>query len=268
MSSSGSSFSNAEAYEAQMGRWSRRLAEAFLDFAGPLGGDSLLDVGCGTGSLTFAMARRAKSAKIAGVDLTPAFIDYAATKNEDPRIEFRVGDACSLPFPDQSFDHTLSLLCLHFVADPEMAISEMRRVTRPGGTIAAAVWDTRGGFISQRMFFDTAAALDPRGVEARAKHFTRRMCRPGELEVAFVGAGLRDVEPSTVMTRMEYASFDDYWRPFLGRQAGPASYVASLEPAAVDELREAVRLAYLDGDPNGPRSHAAIAWAAKGRVPA
>jgi SAM-dependent methyltransferase len=267
MASAGN-FSDADAYELQMGRWSRGLAETFLDFTGPTEGARVLDVGCGTGSLTFALARRNKTVGITGMDLTPVFIERARATSRDPRLEFRVGDATELPFHDASFDHALSLLCLHFTSPVEKAIAEMRRVTKPGGTVAAAVWDARGGFVSMRMFWDTAAVLDPKANEARSKHFLRPMCRPGEFERAWRTAGLVDIQPSTVATRMEFKDFADYWAPFLGKQAPAAAYVALLTPSEIDRLREAMKMAYLDGEADGPRSYVAIAWAVKGKVPA
>lgn len=260
-------FSDSDAYERQMGRWSRRLAEPFLDFVGPADGERVLDVGSGTGNLAFAIAKRNNVKAVCGIDSTAPFVASATAKNSDPRIEFRVGDAGALPFPDGAFDKVLSLLVLHFVGDPALAIKEMRRVARPGATVAAAVWDARGGFVSQRILLDTAAVLDPKADEARARHLTRPMTRPGELEAAWRAAGFRDIRPSTVMTRMEYASFDDYWTPFLGGQGGSAGYVATLDEAQLGRLRDSVRRAYLDGEADGPRSYTAVAWAVKGTVP-
>jgi SAM-dependent methyltransferase len=261
-------FSDSTAYEMQMGRWSRRLAEPFLEFAGLADGERVLDAGCGTGSLTFTAASRANLTAIAGIDRAAAFIDYATSLNRDPRIEFREGDLCALPFPDSSFDRVLSLLVLHFVPQTEVAIRELRRVARPGATIAAAVWDGRGGFVAQRMFFDIAAMADPEaGGRARAQQFTRPLCRPGELETAWKAAGLEDVVQGTVATRMEFSSFEDFWKPYLGGQAGGASYVATLAEEQRHRLQEHLRLAYLDGEADGPRSYAAIAWAVKGVVP-
>ena len=262
-----STFSDPDAYEIQMGRWSRRLAGPFLDFAGTADGERVLDVGCGTGSLTFAIAERAKPKTVCGLDTAVSYIERAKETNRDPSIKFRVGDACALPFPDRSFDRVLSLIVLHFVPQAELAIKEMCRVACPAATVAAAVWDARGGFVAQRMFFDTAAVLDPKADEFRARQFTRPMSRPGELKAALSDAGLQEVQQTTIMTRMEFASFDDYWKPFLGRQAAAASYVATLSTARLSELREHVRRAYLDGESDGPRSYAAIAWAVKGIVP-
>lgn len=260
-------FNDSAAYEQQMGRWSRRLAEPFLDFAEVADGETILDAGCGTGSLTFAIAKRCKPAAIQGIDRAEAFVEYAKSKNVNERITFRAADVCNLPFPNARFDRVLSLLVLHFVPDSVKAISELKRVARPGATVAAAVWDGRGGFVAQRMFFDTAAAVDPDGGTARAQQFTRPLCRPGELEIAWKAAGFENVVQTSVMTRMAFSSFDDFWSPYLGRQAGGAAYVATLSDERRNRLKEALRLAYLDGDPDGPRSYAAIAWAVKGSVP-
>src|SRR4029453_5909775 len=172
-----------------MGRWSRRLAIPFLAFAGVAPGERVLDVGCGTGSLTFLLAEHADLEAVCGVDYAPPYIEHAARNSSDPRISFRVADACALPLPDAAFDRVLSLLMLHFVVEPHRAVAEMRRVARPGATVAAAVWDARS-LVANRLFFDTAAALDPAASLRRARHFTRPMTRPGELASAWHQAGL------------------------------------------------------------------------------
>lgn len=253
-------------YERLMGRWSRRLAGPFLEFAGLGRDERVLDVGCGTGSLTFALAERADARSICGIDYSAAYIDHARQRCRDARIEFRVGDACSLPFPDGSFDRVLALLVLHFVPQPERAVAEMRRVARPGATVAAAVWDARGGFVANRIFFDTAAVLEPGGNASRARNYTRPMTRPGELAAAWRAAGMTDVEDVALTIRMEFASFDDYWSPYASKDGPGAAYVATLDEAGRARLRDAVRLAYLDGEPDGARSYAATAWAVKGVV--
>ena len=267
MASSTFTAASGDGYELQMGRWSRRLAEPFLDFCGCSDGEAVMDAGCGTGSLTFALGQRAKDLRIQGIDFSPAYIAHATQHNHNPNIAFRVGDVCALPFADASFDRALSLLVLHFVPDANRAVSEMRRVARPGATVAAAVWDARGGFVANRIFFDTAATLDRKGNERRARNYTRPMTRPGELSAAWRAAGFVDVRETMLAIRMEFASFDDYWAPYVGKDGPGAEYVATLDLAQRDHLRELVRDAYVDGEPDGPRSYAAIAWAVAGTVP-
>jgi hypothetical protein len=143
----------------------------------------------------------------------------------------------------------------------------MRRVTRPGGIVAGCMWDARGGMIMARMFWDTAAMLDQRAAERRAKGFTRPMTRPGDLARAWRDAGLHDVVDGTITIRMEFADFDDFWTPMEGKDGSFAEYVSTLSIEGKGKLRDALRLAYLDGDVDGPRSYAATAWVAKGRVP-
>jgi len=258
---------DGDSYELLMGRWSRRLAEPFLDFVGTSAGESVLDVGCGTGCLAAALTRRCQVKHVLGVDLSPAYIAHATHQQTDPRVAFQVGDACALDLPDQAFDRVLSLLMLHFVPDATRAVSELVRVAKPGATVGAAVWDVRGGFVANRIFYDTAAALDPQAVLRRARNYTRPMTRPGELVNAWRAAGLDEVVEATLSVRTEYASFDDYWAPYEGPDGPGAEYVASLGKVEQDRLRDAVRLAYLDGEADGPRSYAALAWAVKGSVP-
>ena len=264
-----STFTSADGdgYELLMGRWSRRLAEPFLDFVGTKDGESVLDVGCGTGCLSVALTQRCQVKQVRGVDFSPAYIEHAKQHVRDPRISFEVGDACAMTFADRSFDRVLSLLMLHFVPKADQAIAEMRRVARPGAVVGATVWDARGGFVATRMFFDTAAVLDPKAAERRARSYTRPMTRPGELANAWRAAGLTDVVETTLGVRMEFASFDDYWRPYVGKEGPQAEYLSTLSNEERTRLRDAVRLAYVDGDPDGPRSYAALAWAVKGIAP-
>jgi SAM-dependent methyltransferase len=258
---------DGDGYELLMGRWSRRLAEPFLDFVGTKNGESVLDVGCGTGCLAVALTEGCQIKQLRGVDFSPAYIEHATRHIHDPRIAFEVGDACALMFPDHSFDRVLSLLMLHFVPRADQAIAEMRRVARPGAVVGAAVWDARGGFVANRMFFDTAAVLDPKAAERRARNYTRPMTRPGELANAWRAAGLTDVVETTLHIRMEFASFADYWAPYAGKEGPQAEYISTLGVAEQARLRDAVRLAYVDGEPDGPRSYAALAWAVKGIAP-
>ena len=257
---------DGDAYEQTMGRWSRRLAEPFLDFAGSVDGDCL-DLGSGTGSLTAAILRRTPGARVVGIDFSPVYVAHAQARADTAGAEFRVGDACELPFPDHSFDRVLCLLVLHFVPRAPDAVAEMRRVARPSGVAAATVWDTRGGMVAHRLFRDTAAMLDPAAEALRAESALRPMTRPGELSAAWRAAGFADVAEAYLTIRMEFASFEDFWSPYLGGQGPGGVYVAGLEPSARERLREALWRAYLDGEPDGPRSYAASAWAVRGVAP-
>jgi SAM-dependent methyltransferase len=258
---------NGEAYESHMGRWSRGLAEVFLDFANVTEGEQVLDLGCGTGSLTYALAQRVKYQTIIGVDLSEAYVEHARGRTDNPQIEFRVGDATAIPLPDNSVDRVLSLLLMSLVDDTQGALAEMRRVARSGATIAAAVWDTMGGHVTNRIFWDTAANLDPRANELRAKNYARPLTQSGELTAAWHEAGLENIEEGMMASRMNFQSFDDFWLPNLGKQGPFADYVASLEPEAFEKLKYHMRETYLGGYKDGPRSFAGVAWGVKGTVP-
>jgi SAM-dependent methyltransferase len=259
---------DGDGYNAQMGRWSRRLAPQFIDFASIADAKRVLDVGCGTGSLTFALAGNKKIEAISGLDFSSAYVEHATRHNRDSRIDFRVGDACALPFPDDHFDHALTMLVLQFVPQADLAVRELCRVVAPGGTVAAATWDTRGGLVYYRMFFDAAAILDPHADERRKRAYSRPLTRPGDLSRAWTDAGLQDVFEDTRTIRMDFSSFDDFWTPNAGKDGPVADYIGTLDTAAKAKLRATVERAYLDGDPDGPRSYAATARVVKGTVPA
>ena len=211
---------SADGYEQLMGRWSRKLAVPFIAFAGVSDGDRVLDVGCGTGSLTFALPEAANVGEVAAIDYSAVFVEEAQRRNTDPRITIRQADATALPFEDSRFDRALSLLVLHFVPETGNAIAEMRRVVRPDGVVAAAVWDHLGGMSGMRMFWDTVAMLDERAGAMRSHYCFQPMMQPGEMRDAFVEHGLAEVEQTSLMIRMEYSSFDDYWAPFAAGE-GP-----------------------------------------------
>ena len=143
----------------------------------------------------------------------------------------------------------------------------MRRATRSGGTVAGAVWDFPGGLVYQRIFWDTAAALDPEADRARARHFSSPLMRPGALAAVFAAAGLHEIETGSLTIRIDYADFDDYWEPIANAQGPVGDYVKRLPASRLEALAAVVRRAYLAGSADGPRSMAATAWAARGVVP-
>jgi ubiquinone/menaquinone biosynthesis C-methylase UbiE len=259
--------SSAGGYEQLMGRWSKRLAPLFVGFSGLSDGERVLDVGCGNGSLTFFLPRAADVKQVVAIDCSPVFVEEVARANIDPRISVRQADATALPFDDQSFDRALSLLVLHFVSDPDKAIAEMRRVVRPGGGVAAAVWDHMGGMPGMRMLLDTAAVLDENSRDFRRDYCFRPMTAPDEMKNSFIAQGLEHVEQSSLLIRMDYQSFEDYWMPFTGGDGPLGQYVAGLESGLRERLKSSVRAAYEAGRQDGPRSFASVAWACRGVVP-
>jgi ubiquinone/menaquinone biosynthesis C-methylase UbiE len=257
---------DAGAYEQLMGRWSKRLAPLLIDFAGLAENERIIDVGCGNGSLTFALARTADLREIVAIDYSPVFVEEAVQRNSDPRIKIRQADACDLPFEDGAFDRALALLVLHFVPEAGKAVAEMRRVVRQGGVVAAAVWDHLGGMPGMRMMVDTVAALSEGGRQLRRRYCFQPMMQPGEMKRTFVEQGLLEVTETELMIRMDYESFDDYWAP-IGAGEGPlGKYVATLDAAERARTDAAVRDAYEAGRPDGPRSFANVAWACRGIV--
>jgi SAM-dependent methyltransferase len=259
--------SDGAAYERFLGRWSRLLAAPFVQFAALPEAGELLDVGCGTGSLTLLLTERQRHGQVVGIDIAFPYIAFARSRSGAVGPQFTIGDACRLPYSDGGFAAALAQLSLNFVPDAAAAVREMRRVVRPGGVVAAAVWDFRGGLVFQRLFWDTAAGLDAGAGAARDRLFSSPLALPDGLPTLWRGAGLAAVERGSITIRMEYADFADYWEPLLGGQGPVGSYVASLAPERRTQIAERVREAFLSGAPDGPRSLTATAWAVRGIVP-
>jgi SAM-dependent methyltransferase len=258
-------FSLGASYDLFMGRWSRFLAPLLLQFAGVRDGDDVLDVGSGTGALAAAVAATAPAGHVVGIDRSEPYVKAARAHYQEPRLRFAVGDAQRLPFEAGRFDRTLSLLILNFVPDPGTALTEMIRVTRPGGTIAAAVWDYGQGMEMLRVFWDEAVALVP---DATAKDERQMpLSQHGELATLWRAHRLANVSdiPLTIETR--FSSFDDYWAPFLEGQGPAGAYVASLSALDVDRLRLNLRRRLLGDAPDHPIVLQARAWAVRGVVP-
>jgi SAM-dependent methyltransferase len=251
-------FSNAEGYERYMGRWSRLFARRFVDFVGITDSERVLDIGCGTGSLTYTLAASAPRSEIVGVDPSSAFVEYARSRASDPRVTFDVGSALSLPYPDASFDKCLCLLVLQFIPDVGRAIGEIRGVTRVGGTIAACVWD-KDVMEMHSVFWEPAAELEPGVKRGSGAPYTL-----GQLATLWKQSGLTSVEEIALEMPLEFASFDDFWAPHLGGQGPSGSYLVSLPAQKQIALRERVREKVLGAGPDRPFKLKAKAWAVRG----
>lgn len=251
-------------YERYIGRWSRAVAPLFLDWLAAPSGARWVDVGCGTGALSSAIADRCAPASLDGVEPSDGFRALAASRLGD-RAALHAGNGASLPLPDHGRDLVVSGLVLNFIPDLPAALREMQRVAVPGGTVAAYVWDYGGRMDVIRAFWDEAAALDPAAVPLHeAARFPQ--CRPEALSAAFASAGLSGVATAPLPLDAVFDGFDDYWSPFLGGQGPAPSYVASLDDARRTALREALRRR-LPAGADGRLVLGAHAWAVRGTVP-
>jgi SAM-dependent methyltransferase len=244
----------AESYDRFMGRFSVQLSAQLADLAGVAAGQRVLDVGCGPGALTEELVRRVGAESVAAVDPSVPFV--AAARERNPGVDVQQAPAESIPHPDDAFDAALAQLAVHFMQDPVAGLREMARVTKPGGVVAASVWDLAGERAPLTPYWRAAnAVLDGVGGEHGLPG-----AREGQLEEFFAAAGLREVESTEQEVAVEYASFDEWWHPYtLG--VGPAGvHAASLDDAQREAVREEARRDL--GEP--PFTLRAIAWAARG----
>src|SRR5438067_1793293 len=218
-----------------MGRYSVRLAPQFAEFAGVSGGQRMLDVGCGPGALTSELVARLGPVAVTAVDPSESFV--GAARERHPGVEVHVAAAEDLPFEGEQFDAALAQLVVHFMSDPVRGLEEMARVTRPGGVVAACVWDHAGGQTPLAPFWTAVHEVDHEAADESGMAGGRE----GHLAELFAKAGLREIEPTSLPVQVEHASFDEWWEPFtLG--VGPAgSYLKNVEPAQQVELRERAR---------------------------
>ena len=252
-------------YEPYVGRWSRLVAREFLSWLSVPTGKDWLDVGCGTGALTQAILETATPHAVTGVDPSSGFIEYAKARIASPLAFFKVGDAQSLPVDRASFDVAVAGLVLNFVPEPSAAVAEMTRAVRPGGAVAAYVWDYAGKMELMRYFWDAAVALDPAAIDLdEGRRFP--ICAPKPLSELFAQAGLRAVEVRPIDVPTRFRDFDDYWSPFLGGQGPAPGYAMSLTEDRRNTLRDRIR-SQLPVAPDGTIELIARAWAVKGSAP-
>jgi SAM-dependent methyltransferase len=246
----------ADAYEAFMGRYSRSLSGPFADFAGIAAGQRALDVGCGPGILTEALVARLGAEAVTAVDPSAPFVEAARAKL--PGVTVAEASAEELPFADEAFDATLAQLVVHFMPEPVAGLTEMRRVTRPAGVVAASVWDHAGGRGPLGVFWRAAHELDLEVIDESGLPGARE----GHLAELFDAAGLRDITATSLTVRREHPTFDDWWEPYT-RGVGPAgAFVARLDEGQRSELRKRCHALL----PEAPFTLTARAWVARGRA--
>jgi ubiquinone/menaquinone biosynthesis C-methylase UbiE len=259
-------FTNAENYNHGTGRLSRQLAPLFADFVGVQDGDQVLDVGCGTGSLAFSVAENRRISRIVGIDPSAGFIEYVRSQSTDARLEFQVGDAQNLLFPEASFDKSMALLVIGFFSDAARAVREMRRVTKPGGVVAACWWDVgRDNEFHQRIW-DAIISLDP--TVRRPTGGAMAYGSPDALSSLWNAVGLTNVEVSGLEFPYESESFEHFLRyQYLQGQGGPAAYVVALPEDRREALKQRFRQDVLGNRPKGSFTIKTKVWGVKGAKP-
>lgn len=255
-------WASGAAYEPYVGRWSRLVAREFLAWLAVLRDSRWLDVGCGTGALSHVILEMTSPKEVRGIDPSQGYVAYARQQITDGRARFEAGDASALPYEKASYDAVVAGLVLNFVPDPRIAVAEMARVARPGGVVAAYVWDYAGQMQLMRHFWDAAVALYPEALELdEGCRFP--MCQPDPLARLFQEARLKDVEVGGIVIPTHFRDFDDYWSPFLGGQAPAPGFAMSLTEERRSALRERIRAA-LPIRADGSIHLAARAWAVRG----
>jgi SAM-dependent methyltransferase len=258
------SWQSGIAYEKFMGRWSHLVAQQFLGWLAIPPNRLWLDVGCGTGTLAKIIAADYQPEKVIALDSSPDFITYARRSLPHPAVQFKVGNAETLELPAHTVDAVVSGLVLNFVPQPEAALKEIVRVTKPGGTIGIFVWDYADGMQMLRYFWDAAAALN-NDAKALDEGAIFPLCKEGQLEALFHKAGLNEVEASPIEVAAVFESFDDYWQPFLGSVGPAGSYTMSLNGQDRTQLKARLRES-LPIDETGAISLLGRAWAVKVKV--
>jgi ubiquinone/menaquinone biosynthesis C-methylase UbiE len=252
-------------YDQWMGRWSRLLAQDFLNWLNLPADLRWLDVCCGSGIVTQAVVERKAPASIVGVDASSDQIAFARQQRAYPNVTFETADAMALPFPDSTFDVAVCGLGLNFIPSPDRALKEFRRVLRPGGTVAIYVWDYAQGARFLREFWDAATAIDP---EAATFDQARRfpICTQKALRSLFEQAKLEDLTPHALEVVTRFTSFEDYWAPLQTGQGSAPNYLATRDKKIQAAIRERLRAA-MPANAQGAIELPARAWAIRARRP-
>jgi SAM-dependent methyltransferase len=240
----------ADLYGRFMGRYSEPLAVEFAAIADLQPGRRALDVGCGPGALTAQLVERLGVASVTAVDPSASFVE--AVRTRFPGLEVQVGTAEDLPYADGTVDAALAQLVVHFMSDPVAGLREMARVTRPGGTVAACVWDFAGGNAPLSTFWSAVHDLDPDADDESGLAGVR----DSHLVELATEADLRDVTQSVLSVRVGYDSFEEWWEPYTFGVGPAGSHVARLD----EDERAALRAHCEELLPSAPFDVVAKAW--------
>jgi len=250
----------ADAYDRHVGRYAGALAVELIRFARLGSGARVLDVGCGIGALTGALAAVVGADRVSGVD--PSEPSVVACRTRVPGADVVVAPAEQLPYPDDTFDATFSQLVVNFMSDPEAGVREMTRVTRPGGTVAACVWDYAGDMTLLRAFWDAARDVAPARAGVADEGVVMRLCGEGELGELWRRSGLDDVRSGALTVTAGYDGFEDCWAPFPSGLAPSGAFCRSLSDDDRTRLHDAFRSRLGVGD--DPFELTARAWVTTG----
>lgn len=254
-------YTDGEAYERMMGRWSRVAGEQFLDWLGPAAGLRWLDVGCGTGVFTELVLSRCAPAKIHGVDPSDEQLDYARTRVPAGAVEYSKGEAQLLPFDDDAFDVVVMALAINLVPEPVDAVAEMARVTARGGLIGTYMWDIPGGGITMEPIHKALAEI---GVPSPI--FGAGATTAQAMQSLWEQAGLTDIATTRIDVPVSFESFDAFWSANTAMANTVSRAMAPLPAAEIEKLKDRLR-ATLPTDRDGRIAYGSFANAVKGRVP-
>jgi ubiquinone/menaquinone biosynthesis C-methylase UbiE len=254
-------FTDGEAYERRMGRWSRIVGEVFLDWLDAPKGLRWIDVGCGNGAFTEVLIARCAPSAVSAVDPSEGQLSYARTRPGAKLAEYRVGDAQALPYPDRSFDAAAMALAISFVPDPVKAATEMTRVVQPGGWVATYMWDLPGGGIPIEPMF---RALKSLGIAVSVPGI--EVSRRENMRAVWEKAGLRSIDTRVIRIPVVYTDFNDFWQSYSVPEGPSGMAIRKMAPPQIEQLKAALR----DELPTGPDGHIAyeaFANAVRGQVP-
>jgi ubiquinone/menaquinone biosynthesis C-methylase UbiE len=256
-------FTDGNAYERLMGRWSQLVAPKFLDWLDAPKGLDWIDVGCGNGAFTEILIAHAFPRAVSAVDPSEGQLAYARKRPGAKLAQFRVGDAQALPFADNSFDAASMALVITFLSDPAKAARELARVVKPGGMVGTYMWDIPGGGFPIRPL---AAAMKSLGL-AEPVRPNVEASRRDNMQAFWQQAGLQEVDTTVIRIRVAFADFDDFWNSSTVPVGPSGKTLAEMAPATREQLKARLR-ELLPIAADGSISYEAFANAAKGRVPA